>query len=166
MTSEPRSVADGPDYDVIIVGAGFAGLNALYRFRARSCRAPSSRALGPSAAPGTGTAIRAPGSTSRAWSIPTRSRRSSHRNGSGRSGTPSNRTSSLDAGSGGPDPHRLPRPGRPPLAGVLAGRRGHPPRADDVRLPRISSSSTASRVRAPCSPRRGWATTRSPTSCA
>ncbi len=33
MTSESASVADQLDYEVIVVGAGFGGLNALYRFR-------------------------------------------------------------------------------------------------------------------------------------
>ena len=38
MTIESASVADQLDYEVIVVGAGFGGLNALYRFRSHGYR--------------------------------------------------------------------------------------------------------------------------------
>ena len=83
-----------PMSDVVVVGAGFAGLYALHRLRGgRPARAASSRRATASAAPGTGTATRAPAATSRASSTPTRSPRSSSRSGPGASATPPSRRS-------------------------------------------------------------------------
>ena len=55
------------DFDAIVIGAGFAGLYALHRLRdAGPVGARASRPATASAAPGTGTATRAPAATSRA----------------------------------------------------------------------------------------------------
>ena len=68
-------------------------LHAPPAARAGPARASSSRPATASAAPGTGTATRARAATSRAWSTPTRSPRSSSRSGSGpRSTRPSPRS--------------------------------------------------------------------------
>ena len=83
-----------PELDVVVVGAGFAGLYMLHRLRGLGLRRGCSRPAAASAAPGTGTATRARAATSRAWTTRTRSPTSSSRSGSGPSATPPSRRSS------------------------------------------------------------------------
>ena len=73
---------------------GSAGCTCCTGCASSASRRGSSRRPAGSAAPGTGTAIRGPAATSRAWSTRTSSRPSSSRSGSGRSATrPSPRSS-------------------------------------------------------------------------
>ena len=82
------SMSERTDYDVVVVGAGFAGMYMLHRAAGhRACRRGCSRPATASAARGTGTAIPARVATSRAWSTRTSSPRSSSRSGSGPSAT-------------------------------------------------------------------------------
>ena len=83
-----------PALDLVIVGAGFAGMRMLHRARGLGLSARSSRPATAWGAPGTGTATPAPAATSRAWSTPTRSPRSCSRSGSGPSATPASPRSS------------------------------------------------------------------------
>ena len=72
--SSNGSGADRPTaFDVVVVGAGFAGLYLLHRLRGLGFSAPGARGRPTtSAAPGTGTATRAPAATSRASTTRTR----------------------------------------------------------------------------------------------
>ena len=64
---------DSPDVDVVVVGAGFAGLYLLHRLRELGFSDRGARGRPTtSAAPGTGTATRAPAATSRASTTRTR----------------------------------------------------------------------------------------------
>ena len=73
------------DVDVVIVGAGFAGMYMLHQARELGLSAQVHRGRATTwAAPGTGTATRAPAATSRAWSTPTSSPTSCSRSGTGR----------------------------------------------------------------------------------
>ena len=131
MTATPTS-SDRRDFDAVVVGAGFAGLYMLYRLRELGLvRRASSRPATASAAPGTGTAIRARAATSRACSIPTPSRRSCSRNGTGASAIRSRRrscatstmwpTASTCAPTSGSTPASSPPPTtRPRSAGTSA----------------------------------------------
>ena len=95
------------EVDAVVVGAGFAGMYMLHQLRELGLhRAVRSRRATAWAAPGTGTATRAPAATSRAWSTRTGSTTSSSRSGSGRSATPRSPRSSVR------QPRR--RPLRPP----------------------------------------------------
>ena len=62
-----RSADLSADFDVVVVGAGFAGMYLLHRLRGRASRCGSSRQAAASAAPGSGTATRARVATWRAW---------------------------------------------------------------------------------------------------
>ena len=112
-------------YDVVIVGAGFAGLYMLHRLRGLGDdgRGSTSRAA-MSAAPGTGTAIPARAATSRACSIPTPSTRNCSRTGTGRSATPRS-------------PRSWPTPTR---RRSLRPEAGHPVRHHDRRAPDSTSA--------------------------
>ena len=77
--------------DVVIVGAGFAGMYMIVRCVSSGCPCRRSRWPPTSAAPGSGTAIPARAATSRAWNTPTRSPTSCSRNGSGPRSTPPSR---------------------------------------------------------------------------
>jgi len=61
-----QNVPSGPDYDVVIVGAGFAGLYQLHRLRPWACAASCWKRRPASAASGIRTAIRAPRGFARA----------------------------------------------------------------------------------------------------
>ena len=91
MTFSPSS----DPVDVLVVGAGITGIYQLHRalrggLLGRSCSRPATA----SAAPGSGTATPAPGSTPRATPTATSSRRSSSTSGSGRSTSPASPRSS------------------------------------------------------------------------
>ena len=82
------------DVDVVVVGAGFAGLYLLHRLRQAGFRDRGARVRAPtSAARGTGTATRAPAATSRPPTTPTASTPSSSGSGPGRRSTPPSRRS-------------------------------------------------------------------------
>ena len=84
----PPKKPEATKLDVIIVGAGVGGLYAIHRLRKLGPEGPRLRGRrAASAAPGSGTAIRAAVATSRAWSTRTRSPTSCSRNGSGPSAT-------------------------------------------------------------------------------
>ena len=111
--------------DVVVVGAGFAGMYMLHRLRElgfSTARLRGRRAT--SAAPGTGTATRAPAATSRASTTRTRSTPSSSRSGSGPSATR-------------PSPRSCATPTTSPTASTCA-----------------ATSSSTPGSRAPCSTRR------------
>ena len=82
------SAAAAADVDVLVVGAGITGIYQLYRAREAASPRCWSRPATASAAPGTGTATRAPASTPRATRTATCSPRSCSTSGSGRSTSP------------------------------------------------------------------------------
>ena len=88
MSATPSVTAKSAEaYDVVVVGAGFAGMYMLHRLRGQGMTARVFEQGPASAAPGTGTAIPARAATSRACSIPIRSPKSCSRNGTGASVT-------------------------------------------------------------------------------
>ena len=92
MTEEKTSErATQLERDVVVVGAGFAGLYMLHKVRRIGLSALLFEADRASAAPGSGTAIPARVATFAAWNIPTPSAPSCSRNGTGPRNSPRSR---------------------------------------------------------------------------
>ena len=79
------SEGDVDSFDVVVIGAGFAGMYALYNLRRLGLSVRVYEA-GDGVGRGIGTGTREPVAMSRAWITLTRSPRNSNRSGSGRSG--------------------------------------------------------------------------------
>ena len=88
--------ADGTnDYEVIIIGAGVAGIYQMYRLAERGVHATVLEMGSDLAAPGSGTATPAAASTRRATPTVTRSPTSCSRNGTGRNASLASREPAL-----------------------------------------------------------------------
>ena len=98
---DASAASDAPDLDVVVVGAGMAGLYLLYRLRrSGACRRRRSKQPTMSVARGTGIDTPALAATFRASTTPTASTRSCRTSGSGRRSTqPSPRSCAISSTS-------------------------------------------------------------------